>query len=267
MKKLNLKEVTQYVENNIDTFHAKRLQALEKLKLYEILQRKNPYLFKAKNVLTSQDLVKNVLDAFLQSQEETMFGDFMEGLAIFICSKIFGGFKSKLTGIDLEFEKDKTIFVVEIKSGPNWGNSSQIKKMRDNFATAKQILENKNKNKKIVAVNGCCYGRENQFDKTDYLKLCGQRFWEFISGEENLYTEIIEPLGHKAKQKNEEFLDAYSQIINKFTLNFALEFCVNGKIDWEKLVQFNSSTKQPEKQPKTEKYNDLKVNLWQKQEK
>jgi len=172
MKKLNLKEVTEYVENNIGTFHAKRLQALEKLKLHEILQRKNPYLFKAKNVLTAQDLVKNVLDAFLQSQEETMFGDFLEGVAIFICSKIFGGVKSKLVGIDLEFEREKTMYVVEIKSGPNWANSSQIKKMRDNFATAKQILESKNKTKKVVAVNGCCYGRENQFTKPDYLKLC-----------------------------------------------------------------------------------------------
>lgn len=250
MKKLNLKEVTEYVENNIGTFHLKRLHSLEKLKLHEILQRKNPYLFKAKNVLTAQDLVKNVLDAFLQSQEETMFGDFLEGVAIFICSKIFGGVKSKLVGIDLEFERDKTMYIVEIKSGPNWANSSQIKKMRDNFATAKQILESKNKTKKVVAVNGCCYGRENQFTKTDYLKLCGQRFWEFISADENLYIEIIEPLGHKAKLKNEEFIDAYSQIINKFTLSFSLEFCVNGKIDWEKLVQFNSSTKQPEKQVK-----------------
>jgi len=32
----------------------------------------------------------------------------------------------------------------------------------------------------IVAVNGCCYGRDNRPDKGDYLKYCGQRFWEFI---------------------------------------------------------------------------------------
>ena len=117
MKKLNLKEVTKYVENNIGAFHTKRLLSLERLSLHEVLQRKNPYLFKAKNMLTAQDLVKNVLDAFLQSQEETMFGDFLEGIAIFICGKIFGGVKSKLTGIDLEFERDKIKYIVEIKSG------------------------------------------------------------------------------------------------------------------------------------------------------
>ncbi len=244
MKKLNLKQVTKYVEDNIGEFHFKRIHALEELKLQVVLQRKNPYLFKAKNMLTAQDLVKNVLDAYLQSQEETMFGDFLEGVAIFICGKIFGGIKSKLIGIDLEFERDGVIYVVEIKSGPNWANSSQTKKMRDNFSNAIIFIENKNKDKNIVAVNGCCYGRDNQIQKPGYLKLCGQRFWELISGDNNLYTEIIEPLGHKAKQQNEDFQMAYSQIINKFTLDFALEFCDNGIINWERLVQFNSSTTQ-----------------------
>ena len=43
---------TQYVEENIGTFHAKRIQSLDDLKLSKVLKRKNPYLFKAKYVLT-----------------------------------------------------------------------------------------------------------------------------------------------------------------------------------------------------------------------
>ena len=202
MKNLNLNEIVEYVEKNIGTFHKKKLDSLEKLELKEILKRKNPYLFKAKNILTAEALIKNLLDAFLESQEETMFGDFLEGLAIFICNKVYGGKKSKLTGIDLEFEKDNIIYIIEIKSGPYWGNSSQIKKMKDNFANAKKQLSIVNKN--IIAINGCCYGRDKQFDKGEYQKLCGQRFWEFISGNSNLYIEIIESLGHKAKEKNQE---------------------------------------------------------------
>ena len=31
-------------------------------------------------------------------------------------------------GIDLEFDKDGVRYIVTIKSGPNWGNSSQIGK-------------------------------------------------------------------------------------------------------------------------------------------
>lgn len=101
-----------------------------------------------------------------------------------------------------------------------------------------------------MAVNGCCYGRDNQLDKGDYLKFCGQRFWEFVSGNQNLYTEIIEPLGHMAKDKNEEFYESYAQMINKFTLQFGNEFCDDGIINWKRVVEFNSSILVPEKKSK-----------------
>lgn len=72
-------------------------------------------------------------------------------------------------------------------------------------------------------------------------------FRHFISGNENLFTEIIEPLGHRAKERNKEFEDAYSRIVNIFTFEFVQKFCVDGKIDWEKLVRFNSAIDMPKK--------------------
>ena len=93
----------------------------------------------------------------------------------------------------------------------------------------------------ITAVNGCCYGIDNNSDKGDYFKYCGQEFWSFISGNENLYIDIIEPLGHKARERNDEFQKSYTQMINKFTKEFSNTYCNdNGEIDWEKLVKFNS---------------------------
>ena len=63
-----------------------------------------------------------------------------------------------------------------------------------------------------------------------------------MSGEASLYTDIIEPLGHKAKAKNEEFIEAYSKLINKFTLEFTQNYCTSdGAINWEKIVRFNSA--------------------------
>ena len=177
----------------------------------------------------------------MSSQEEGLFGEFLEGLAIYICSKVYNGRKSSAEGIDLEFEKDKIKYIVSIKSGPNWGNSSQIKKMKDQFQKAKRTLGTNTAKVNIVAVNGCCYGRDNKPDKGEYLKLCGQSFWEFISGKSNLYKEIIEPLGHKAKEQNEDFLKAYSQILNIFSNQLANEFSIDGNIDWNKIVQHNSS--------------------------
>ena len=241
MKLLKTGEIKNYVEKNIGSFHQKRLDSLNGLKLNRILIRKNPYLFRAKNILLAQDLVTTLLDAHLSSQEETIFGKLLEGLSIFICKKVYGGMKSSAEGIDLEFEKKGVKYIVAIKSGPNWGNSSQIQKMLDNFRKAKRILGTNVNRQNIVAINGCCYGKEEAFEKEEYLKLCGQRYWEFISGDSELYVQIIEPLGYKAKQKNDEFTKAYSKIINQFTKEFIKEFCKqDGSIDWNRLVEFNS---------------------------
>lgn len=240
MKHLNITEIFDYVETNISTFHQKRLDYVKlKVDLNEILRQKNPYLFRAKNILTAQDLIKGFLDAFLQSQEETLFGQFIEGLAIYVCNKVYGAKKSELTGIDLEFEKDNCIYIVEIKAGWNWGNASQIKQLKINFERAKEQLQ-KTTRKQIIAVNGCCFGKNKKPKKEEYFKYCGQQFWELISEDENLYIKIIEPIGHKAKQKNEEFLIAYSQIVNKLTLEFSQRFCKDGIINWEELIKFNS---------------------------
>lgn len=240
---LDLNDVVAFVEQNIGEFHERRAASIRSLELRHILKRKNPYLFRAKNIQTAYEMVTSLLNAYLSSQEETIFGEFLETLAIFVCSKVYGGRKSSAEGIDLEFEKDGVLYLVSVKSGPNWGNSSQVKKMVENFRKAQRILRTSQGVRAIQFVNGCCYGRESQPDKGDYLKLCGQEFWTLISGNEQLYTEIIEPLGHRAKEWNEAFQAEYARIVNLFSQEFMQEFCIDGRIDWEKLVQFNSGKK------------------------
>jgi len=236
--------IRDYVEMHIGEFHEGRIASLNSLKLENVLKRKNPYLFKAKHMVTSEMIVRGFIDAHISSNEETIFGNWLEGLAIFINGIVFGGKKSGIQGIDLEFDNDGKRFIISIKSGPNWGNSSQIKKMKNDFSTAKRVLRGGNAHIEVVAVNGCCYGKENNPDKGDYYKYCGQRFWSFISGNDNLYLEIIEPLGHNATLKNEEYNQIHARMINRFTKEFSTDFCNdNGDINWEKLVKFNSSVR------------------------
>ena len=199
-------------------------------------------MFRAKALNTAADLVKGITDAHISSNEETIFGDWLEELAIFICGEVYEGKKSAAEGIDLEFEKDNTRYIVSVKSGSNWGNSSQIRKMKSSFNSAKKTLRTSgNAGMNIVCVNGCCYGRDDKPDKGEYFKYCGQVFWEFISGDPNLYREIIEPLGHKAKEKNDEFHELYGKRLNLFVKEFANDFCMeDGSIDWDKLIAFNS---------------------------
>ncbi len=238
---LDEEALDHFIHTRIYDYHNKLLSRLQNLKLNAVLRRKNPYLFRAKSLNTSQDLVKCILDAHLSSQEEGIFGAFLEELSIFVCEKVYNGRKSSAEGIDLEFDKDDIRYIVSIKSGPHWGNSQQIARMRDNFKRATRVLRTNVSEINVRAVNGCCYGRERNYDKGDYLKLCGQRYWELVSGQENFYKKIIKPIGHKAKQRNEEFKEEYAKVINKFSFQFMQDYCdKEGAINWDALLKYNS---------------------------
>ena len=241
MNTLNFDEIHQYVTEHIGDFHRRRIESLKSLKLKDVLKRKNPYLFRAKHILTAHELISQIVDAHISSQEETIFGNWLEGLAIFNNQQVYSGHKSGITGIDLEFLHEGAHYVVTIKSGPNWGNSSQINKMRADFKTAQKTLRTSNHKTHVVAVNGCCYGKDANPDKGDYFKYYGQAFWAFISGDDTLYQKLIEPLGHGAGNKNEEFALEHAQALNRFELQFIQEFCgPEGAIDWPRLLAFNS---------------------------
>lgn len=241
--------IAAYIEQKIPEFHKRRLESLTGLDLDKVLMRKNPYLFKAKNINSAGGLVKAILDAHLSSQEETIFGAFLENVAIYACSITLGGIKSGIEGIDLEFTQNEARYIVSIKSGPNWGNSSQIKKMQDNFKKAKIVLRQNGTIKNVIAVNGCCYGRDSSPDKGDYFKYCGENFWTLVSGDSRLYLDLIEPLGHKARQRNDEFDVEYGKANTRFTKSFIEKYCVDdGSINWDKIVRLNSAAKKLDKE-------------------
>jgi hypothetical protein len=218
----------------------------------------NPYLFKAKNIELAGDFIKSIVDAYLSSQEETIFGNLLEGFAIHISSTLYNGFKSKLKSIDLEFERDNVYYIVGIKSGTNWGNSDQINKMKDNFKKAKEILRERGVTGDIIAVNGCMYGKDQKPLKDDkepdkiYYKYAGQAFWSFISGDENLYQEIIVPIDEEAKKKDEQFKATYAAKVNEMTAEFTRYFMKNYQIDWVKLVDYVSKIEEIVLEPQSE---------------
>ncbi len=81
------------------------------------------------------------------------------------------------------------------------------------------------------------------------MKIVGQNFWYFISENPDLYTDIIEPVGHRAREHNENFEIERDKIISRFAIEMGNKFfnATTGEIDWIKLVQFNSSNYNPGK--------------------
>lgn len=241
---LSEERIREYIEEHIQEFHQNRLARLRAIRLKVVLKRKNPYLFRAKNMTMASELVESIFAAHLSSSEETLFGVFLENLACFVCEQTYGGRRSATRGIDLEFERDGVRYFVTIKSGPNWGNTSQKEAMRRYFATLKKTLQTHALCERIVLVEGSCYGKGQTENMGDFIRLRGQSFGTLISGNENLYIDIIEPLGHRAKERNDAFKVEYTKMVNRSTGEFIASFCApDGSILWEKLLQFNSGAR------------------------
>jgi len=235
MNSIDLHQVCNYVNENIVGFHKHRIKLLEELKLERLL-RKNPYLFKAKNITTASELISGLLDAFLSSSEEKLFGDFLEELAVFIAEVTSGGHKSTAPGVDLEFFNNGIHYIVSIKSGPNWGNSSQQDKLEQDLKKAVARIKQSSRSGNVQPVLGICYGKTKTSYLRGYMKVVGQNFWYLISENQALYTDIIEPIGYKAKEHNDTFLFEKGKVTNRFTKMFIENFCHDdGAIDWNRL--------------------------------
>lgn len=253
---LDMAAIDAYVQEFVvNPFYQTRVLRTKTLTLDALILKKNPYLFRAKNITLPWNYVQSAFDAFLSSQEETVFGNLMEGLAIFICGAVYGGQKAptkEYPSVDLIFGKNGKNYIVGIKSGPNWGNSDQINRMKTNFKAARQKLLGVGMRPPIIAVNGCMYGRDNVPEKVDvndpeksYLKLCGQVFWEFVSGDSDLYANLIEPLEKQAKIRGPQFEDLYSRKLTQMSTDFTNRFVKDGVIDWDMLIKYVSENHSP----------------------
>jgi hypothetical protein len=251
MSSLDYDTLHQYIEDFVVApFYQKRTEKLEELKLKTILKRKNPYLFKAKNIQTAGDYAKDLLYAHLSSQEETIFGDLLEALAIHINATVYGGWKAEkgtYKSIDLIFDKDNIRYVVGIKSGPFWGNSDQKSIMKSNFKIVRHIFKEEGWKGKIICVNGCIYGKDKKPLKIDakdpeknYYKYCGQEFWSFVSGDKNLYQSIIVPLDKEVKKRDERFKELCIIVTNRLTKDLLDNFCKDGLLNWKEILDFVS---------------------------
>ena len=89
------------------------------------------------------------------------------------------------------------------------------------------------------------YGRDNNSYKKDkrssslsYYKICGQPFWELISGDNQLYKKIIQPLDEEAKKRDKTFKELYVKKINEMTKDLIDSFYTDNSLDWNKIVDY-----------------------------
>lgn len=236
---MNSGELQQLITDRLNDFYERRLHKINTLKLKQVLRRKNPYLFKAIGTQSATEIVEGLLSAYLSSSDEGLFGDaFFEPVA----KAVSGGVVSPSEGVDIAIETDTVYKAIAVKSGPNPYNSSQRKRQDDEFKSLRsRLLKLK---KQFDPILGHAYGKSRaDTSKVIYRDLAGQEFWEELTGDVDFYLKLIRYMQSEViTRRREEYRVAWEQAVNRYVGEFIPLFCnANGSINWEALVEFNSS--------------------------
>ncbi len=181
----------------VENFTARLSEKLA-VKPEKIICRKNPFLLRMRADSSVYSLAQMVIGAYTSSSEETIFGGVLESIAEVICRHARGGQKSAASGIDLEYNTDSGRTIMQVKSGVNWGNSSQKQSMRDSFKKAASILRQGNTDLYVRCIEGCAYGRSEIKDMGTHYLIVGNSFWEEISGWDGTAGAVMDLLGRYA---------------------------------------------------------------------
>lgn len=179
-----------------------------------------------------------MVDALLSSSEETKFGSIFEKCAEIVCRHGKNGQKSGIEGIDIEYSEstDKRV-LIQVKSGKNWGNSSQKKQLRLNFERASRVLKQGGSVKNVRCIEGISYGKKERKHLGSHERIVGAYFWQEISGWEGLYSGLMVAVG---KHAGNGLQDAKYETVEKVVEFMKERDLVNGedRINWGNLISF-----------------------------
>ncbi len=238
---VNAEELQSLISKCLQDFYERRVRKLGQLRLKGILRRKNPYLFKALGTQKASEIVEQILTAYIGSSDETIFGEaFFEPIA-----RIAAGAKvSDAEGVDFVIETKDRQIAVAMKSGPNIYNASQKKRQTQEFLALRSRLYKLHKQFDPMLAAGYGRARSEPTKDTVYRRRSGQDFWTEITGDGDFYLKLIRLMREEPAKHRRKYAPAWDAAINRFTREFVENFCFsNGNIDWEKLVQFVSGTK------------------------
>lgn len=234
----NEKSARRAIAAALDEFYRSLIANLEKVPLDKVLKRKNPYLYRAKGINDAAQIVGEILDAYISSSEETIFGNvFFEPLAI----ALSGGQKAVTEGVDITVDKNNTIYSIAVKSGTSVFNADSRKRQEQNFQSAAKRA--RQAGKAFFPIVGYGYGRKRikPGQEKFYTELAGQDFWEWLTGDPEFYLKIIQYMGSKPDECAKKFNDSRNCAKNRLLREFTINYCLSdGSIDWNKLVEFNS---------------------------
>lgn len=231
-------KVIEAVSAALTDFYASLTKTLNNVDVDKILKRKNPYLYRAKGISSAGQIVGGILAAYVSSSEETVFGNtFFEPIAIVVS----GGQKAVTEGVDITVDKNNTIYSIAVKSGTSVFNADSRKRQEQNFQSAQKRAQQARK--AFLPVVGYGYGKKKTKAGSEkfYQELAGKTFWEWLTGDAEFYTKIIEFMGDRPDEYAKQFEEAYARAENRMVREFTVKYCKkDGSINWDALIKFNS---------------------------
>lgn len=229
------------VQNRLNEFYERRIAKLSTLQLKKTLKRKNPYLFKAVGLLDANEVIERLLNDFMSSSDETIFGDaFFEPLAKDLCK----GSVSPTEGIDIAIETPDSYKAIAVKSGPSVFNAQSRRRQNQDFQALRSRMMKLQKH--FEAIVGYSYGQKHSLPNENkiFAELSGQNFWADLTGDPDCYIKIIDAMQNLPVQHKERFNNEWAKAKNRFAKEFITDFCHDdGMIDWKKFLTIISGSK------------------------
>lgn len=238
MSKIKSFEVLAFLSDQLSELNPRRLRLLESITLKHLLTGINPYWFRIEKMDSARDLIVRWLDQQLFLRDIIWLDELMMSLATFVCNRVHNGHISSLGGVDLEFDQGNTHYLVSVQASSMAANEPYQQERAALLRKAQFELAADMRGKRVIAVNGFCYGMSHQAPASDYLELRGQNFWSFISDRDNFFVEIIEPIASVYKTIPLTFQDRYVAIVVRLWQEFIDNFITDYAIDYEKLIRY-----------------------------
>lgn len=190
---------------------------------------------------TPEDLLRYRLAQHLERGTVTAWGSALQAVA-----REISGSGSGVAGADIEVTENGRRHFVQVKSGPDTAN----KDIAQNIATL--LNSARARDPTAICVLGVCYGRPEQISQIAKGELesrgvglkVGAEFWEFISGDPDCLSEVLQLAGEAAEGRvagEATFADRVENKLQALVTEFEARY--GNELDeqtWEKFLADNS---------------------------